>query len=153
MPYFNHDTSNEARINCTSSSVLHVFFTSHIQVLPSLYHSNTRGAPPIRAAMSSRLQPTFAPSTQTRLNAGLPCPLHVRAILRRLEAGGAPHTHTRVEKGKWKLAIWILKQGLRRANGSERDLQLTTPLALHNWLVYSLAYTVHTAPLSESVCV
>ena len=69
-------------------------------------------------------------------------------------SGRSPaHTHTRVEKGKWKLAIWISKQGLRRANGSQRDLQLTTPLPLHNWHVYSLVYSVHTATLSERGCV
>ena len=40
---------------------------------------------------------------------------------------------TRLEKGKWMLAR-------------------LTPLALHNWHVYSRVYSVHTAPLSESVC-
>ena len=73
------------------------------------------------------------------------------AVLKREEP--RTHTHTRVEKGKWKLAIWISKQGLRRANGSQRDLQLTTPLPLHNWHVYSLVYSVHTATLSERGCV
>ena len=73
------------------------------------------------------------------------------AVLKREEP--RTHTHTRVEKGKWKLAIWILKQGLRRANRSSRDLLLTTPLAQHNWHVYSTCIQcAYCVSFRERVC-